>query len=109
HDVRPPDEMRRALRGPDYVDRTPGLAFSPDSKLMVGTAADHTTKVWNTATFECTATFAAEARTVAFTPDGQSVVGAGYDGSVRVWSLSRSAPAATPALIARTGVPIANW
>lgn len=109
HNVRPPDEMRRALRGPDYVDRTPGLAFSPDSKLMVGTAADRTVKVWRTTTFECTATFADEVRNVAFAADGQSILGEGYDGVVRRWSLTDSARPAEASPLARPSVPIANW
>lgn len=109
HDVRPPDEMRRALRGPDYIDRTPGLAFSPDSKLIAGTAADHTVKVWRTATFECTATFPGEVRNVAFSADGKSILGEGYDGGVRRWSLAGSAQPAAASSYAPASIPMANW
>ena len=79
--------MPRLLRGPDYFDRTPGLAFSPDSRLFTGTAADGTIKVWRTDTIECVATFPTEARTVAFSSDGMSVLGEGYNGTIHCWNL----------------------
>lgn len=87
HLDRPPTEMRRLLRGPSYFDHTPGLAFSPDSRVFAGTAADGTIKVWNSDTMECVASFPMDARSVAFSPDGKSVLGAGFDGVVRRWAL----------------------
>jgi WD40 repeat protein len=79
--------MPHLLRGPEWIDRTPGIAFSPDSRLFAGTAADGTIKVWRTDTIETMASFDMNARTVAFSPDGKSVLGEGYDGIVRRWKL----------------------
>jgi WD40 repeat protein len=98
-------EMPQLLRGPKWIDRTPGLAFSPDSRLFAGTAADGNVKVWTTDTIDCVATFAADARTVAFAPDGKSVLGEGYDGSVRRWALH--GPNAEPTI--KPKALFANW
>lgn len=87
-----PTEMPQLLRGPLWTDRTPGIAFSPDSRLFTGTAADGTIKVWRTNTVECLATFHQDARTVAFSPDGRSVLGEGYNGIVQRWNLDGSEP-----------------
>jgi predicted Ser/Thr protein kinase len=62
----PPEEMPQLLRGPQWVDRTPGIAFSPDSRLFAGTAADGTIKVWRTDTVETVGSFWWDARTVSF-------------------------------------------
>ena len=83
-----PTEMPQLLRGPQWTDRTPGVAFSPDSQLFAGTAADGTVKVWRTDNIDCVATFPGDARTVAFSPDGKSVLGEGYDGIVQRWRLT---------------------
>ena len=85
--TRPVEEMSRLLRGPEYLDRTPSLAFAPDSGTFVGTAADGTVKLWRTDTAEVLATFPMEARSVAFSPDGRSVLGEAYNGTVRRWVL----------------------
>lgn len=88
HVARLPEEMPRLLRGPAWGDLTPGIAFSPDSALFAGTAADGTVKVWRTDTIECVGTFSRSARTVAFSTDGKSVLCEGNDGVVQRWPLS---------------------
>ncbi len=101
----PPTEVRKLLRGPDWIDRTPDLAFSPDSRLFAGTAADGTVKVWQTDTVQCIASFPAAARTVAFSRDGKHVLGGGYDGIVRKWELAGAK--AEPALV--PVAQVSNW
>jgi len=100
-----PEEMPHLLRGPEWIDRTPGIAFSPDSRLFAGTAADGTIKVWRTDTIEAVATYPMEARTVAFSPDGKSVLGEGFNGIVRRWALD----GALPEQISAPTVRFANW
>jgi WD40 repeat protein/tRNA A-37 threonylcarbamoyl transferase component Bud32 len=100
-----PKEIPRLLRGPTWGDRTPGLAFSPDSRLFAGTAADGKVKVWRTDTIDCVATFPADARTVAFSPDGKSVLGEGYDGIVQRWKLDGENPEQT----IKPKAMFANW
>lgn len=84
-----PEEMRRLLRGPNWSDRIPHLAFSPDSALFAGTAADGTVHVWDTATVQLRAAIPVDARTVAFSADGGDVLAEGYDGGVQRWNLGR--------------------
>ena len=99
------DEMPRLLRGPSWIDRTPGIAFSPDSRLFAGTAADGSVKIWRTDTDETVASFPMEARTVAFSPDGKSVLGEGYNGIVRRWALDGR----QPVQVSAPAVHFANW
>lgn len=89
---RAPDELRQALRGPRWIDRTPGMAFSPDSRLFAGTAADGTIKVWRADTLVEFATFPDDARTVGFSADGRELLSEGFDGVVRRWSLDAPRP-----------------
>ena len=95
HVRRLPDKMPKLLRGPGWGDPTPGIDFSPDSKLFVGTAADATVKVWRTDDLVCTATFAGDVRTVAFSTDGKSVLGEAADGVVSRWFLDGASPQQT--------------
>ena len=100
-----PEEMPQLLRGPQWIDRTPGIAFSPDSRLFAGTAADGTVKVWRTDTIQTVATFPMEARTVAFSPDGKSVLGEGFNGIVRRWALDGR----QPEQVSAPKVSFVNW
>lgn len=100
-----PEEMPHLLRGPEWIDRTPGIAFSPDSRLFAGTAADGTIKVWRTDTVETIASYPMEARTVAFSPDGRSVLGEGFDGIVKRWKLNGQ----NPEQMIRPRATFANW
>ena len=103
--ARLPEEMPQLLRGPEWVDRTPGIAFSPDSALFAGSAADGTIKVWRTDDISVVANFPMEARTVAFSPDGKSVLGEGNDGIVQRWVLNGHQPEQT----LRPLSVLANW
>ena len=105
HASRPPVEMPQLLRGPDWIDRTPGLAFSPDSRLFAGTAADGTVKIWRTDNIACVATFPSDMRTVAFSTDGRFVLGEGFDGTVVRWALDGQ----QPTQIKKPMVSFANW
>jgi WD40 repeat protein len=82
------DEVRRLLRGPAWTDRTPHLAFSPDSRHFAATAADGTVKVWETETLQIAARFPGEARTVAFSADGREVLTETYEGNRKRWDLA---------------------
>jgi WD40 repeat protein/predicted Ser/Thr protein kinase len=102
---RPPEEMPQLLRGPQWIDRTPSIDFSPDSRLFAGTAADGTIKVWRTDSIQPAATFPMEARTVAFSPDGKSLLGEDYGGGVQRWDLGSGQLAETT----RPKTAFANW
>jgi WD40 repeat protein/predicted Ser/Thr protein kinase len=105
HSHRLQTAMPQLLRGPKWIDRTPGIAFSRDSRFFAGTAADGSIKVWRTDTIETVATFPMEARTVAFSPDGRSVLGEGYDGIVQRWKLDGHNPEQT----IKPKATFANW
>ncbi len=105
HSARPPSDLPQLLRGPQWMDRTPGIAFSPDSTLFAGTAADGQIKVWRTDDAGVVAAFPMEARTVAFAPDGKSILGEGYDGIVQRWLLNGRQPEQTQ----RPKATFANW
>jgi len=107
--VRPPDELRRALRGSDYGARTPGLAFSPDGALIAGTAADQTIQVWRAATLERVTTIPAEVRSVAFSASGRSIIGEGFAGEVRTWSLDSARPDPTAATSQPPAPAMRDW
>jgi len=83
------------LRGPQWVDRTPGIAFSPDSRLFAGTAADARSRSGARTPSKTVASFPDEARTVAFSADGKSVLNEGYTGIVRRWILGGHEPGQT--------------
>jgi len=100
-----PEVMTHLLRGPRFIDQTPGIDFSPDSKLLAGTAADGTVKVWRTDTMAEVASYPMDARTVVFAADGTSVLGASYDGVIRRFMLGTSGPEVT----LNPRASFANW
>ncbi|MEO7413136.1 MAG: protein kinase [Opitutaceae bacterium] len=100
-----PTEMPRLLRGPEWIDRTPSIAFSPDSRFFAGSAADGRIKIWRTDTFETMESFPLEARTVAFSADGKFVLGEGFDGTVQRWPVSGGIPGE----IIRPKAKFASW
>ncbi|MEO7598939.1 MAG: serine/threonine-protein kinase [Opitutus sp.] len=100
-----PLEAPRLLRGPAWGDPIPSLAFSPDSRVFAGTAADGTIKIWRSDNFEIEASFPAIVRTVAFSTDGRFVLGEGYDGSVRQWDRQAS----NDGLLLSPKADYANW
>jgi eukaryotic-like serine/threonine-protein kinase len=95
HARRLSNQMPRLLRGPEWIDRTPSIAFSPDSRFFAGSAADGQIKVWRSDTFETVNSFPLEARTVAFSSDGQYVLGEAFDGTVQRWVATGGGPGET--------------
>jgi WD40 repeat protein/serine/threonine protein kinase len=102
---RPPEEKSQLLRGPGWGDRTAAIAFSPDSQMFAGTAADGTVKVWRTATIEPLATIPVDARNLAFSPDGKSVLTETLDGLSQRWTLGGQALETS----GKPGAVFANW
>jgi WD40 repeat protein len=73
-----------------------GVAFSPDGKILVGTASGKPAalKLWDTATGKTVRALAESGLDgivgvpVAFSPDGKTIIGAGRDCKVRIWEAS---------------------
>ena len=66
------------------------LRYSPDGRLLAGSAGDNTTTVWDTATRETTEVLHGHATTVVdlvFSPDGATVQTGDRDGTTLIWDL----------------------
>jgi WD40 repeat protein len=66
----------------------PAVAFSPDSKTLAGSGADHAVHLWDTARGKevgCIDGKAGKLAGLAFAPDGKTLAAAGADGSIRLW------------------------
>jgi WD40 repeat protein len=77
---------KRALTG--HEEGVPGIAFSPDGKLLVSVSKDQTLKVWDPTTGhrigELTS-FAGHLQAVAFSADGRMLATGDEAGEVRLW------------------------
>lgn len=66
-----------------------GLAFSPDSALLVSGGDDQTVRLWSVEDGQLLRTMeghASDVRAVAFSPDNQTIASGGIDKLIRLWS-----------------------
>ncbi|MCC3777848.1 helix-turn-helix domain-containing protein [Streptomyces sp. UNOB3_S3] len=67
------------------------VAFSPDGRMLATASADHSVKLWDTATREVLATLSGHTDSVegvAFSPDGRTLATVGVDRSVKLWDVT---------------------
>ncbi len=72
---------------PGHVNGVPGLAFSPDGKLLVSCSADRTVQVRDLARGETVRTLelAGPVQTIAFSADGRLLGTGDWAGNLRIW------------------------
>ena len=73
-----------------HTDWVYDFTFSPDGRLLVSAAGDHTLKLWSVADGRVLHTLTGHAGTVnscAFSPDGQLIVSASEDHSLKLWQV----------------------
>jgi WD40 repeat protein len=69
----------------------PAVAFSPDSKTLAGSGADHLAYLWDTISGKEVGRLGGKSGRItalAFAPDGKLLAGACADGSVRLWDVA---------------------
>jgi WD40 repeat protein len=84
----PDTEEKRVLFG--HTAAVPGLAFSPDGRLLASASKDRTVKIWNPVTGERVkdlAGFKGEIQAVAFSPDSSALAMADWAGELRLLDL----------------------
>jgi WD40 repeat protein len=78
----------RVLTG--HTGRIGALAVAPDGKTLASGSADHTVKLWDTASGQLKLTLAGqkdELSTLAFSPDGHLVAGGAFDAALKIWGV----------------------
>ncbi|MBN2809411.1 MAG: WD40 repeat domain-containing protein [Deltaproteobacteria bacterium] len=74
-----------------HQDLVWSIAFSPDSRLLISGANDHSVRLWDVASgrqIQILEGHQGEVNSVAFSPDGKLAASAADDQTVRVWDLS---------------------
>jgi WD40 repeat protein len=67
------------------------VAISPDEKLVVSGASDHTLKVWDVATGREIHTLRGHSQDVSsvkFSSDGKKILSGGWDGAIKLWDVT---------------------
>jgi WD40 repeat protein len=74
---------------PGHVNGVPGLAFSPDGKLLVSCSADRTVRIRDLAHGETVRTLelAGPVQAIAFSPDGSLLATGDWAGNLRIWQV----------------------
>jgi WD40 repeat protein len=74
------------------TDAINALAFNPKGEVFASASADHTIKLWNTATLKAVCSLEghnASVLAVAFSPDGSTLVSVDAEGTLNFWAVAK--------------------
>ncbi|WP_405892816.1 hypothetical protein OG272_06470 [Streptomyces sp. NBC_00104] len=90
--------MYRANEFTGHTESVEAVAFDPDGRTLATAGADHSVKLWDTATEQLLRTLRGHTdavTAVAFSPDGRTLATAGADHSVKLWNTATGRETAT--------------